>query len=444
MRLFHHKSVEALGQILLELILVMPVMMLITVYAVPTWGNGWFWFVMLPSCALFGWGMSSLFHFKKEALWLIGFLLCTAGIYIATGPHQREILILYVIGYAAFARGYRVTSSSNRYQFIENSTLYTLGLILYVVIFILSLFLPELKQLQGMLAAMGAAALLSVAFLLNRRMLGKVNYSDMNQVSVPQHVLHMNKRYVMIFLAAIFTISLLIFSSVMGGLWRVIRYALSLLSSQEQEPVQEEIADEPVNPLELLPIGEEQGTSPFWEWMEKIMIASVYVLLVCAIILLIVWLFRNLIQRWFPRLWAVLKQFLTREREEAADEDYRDEHFNTLEWDKLKNELKLPFHQLIHRFKRKPEKLSDYPNNRERVRFLYRSKLREAAVKGYEPLESHTSQETLAEIAKLTANENERKQLSKLALSYDAARYGDAELKDDQVQPLLQTHKNKK
>ena len=444
MRLFHHKSVEALGQILLELILVMPVMMLITVYAAPTWSNGWFWFAVLPGCALLGWGMSCLFHFKKEVLWLIGFLLCTAGIYIATGPHPREILILYVMGYAAFARGYRVTSSSNQHQFSDNSIIYAMGLLLYIVIFILSLFLPELKQLQGMLAAMGAAALLSVAFLLNRRMLGKVNYSDMNQVSVPRHVLHMNKRYVMIFLAAIFTISLLIFSSVMDWLWKAVRYVLNALSSQEQEPVQEENIDEPVNPMEQLPIGEGQGASPFWEWLEKIVIASVYVLLACAIILLIIWLFRNLIQRWFPRLWAALKQFLTREREEAADGDYRDEHFNTLEWDKLKNEMKLPFHQLIRRFKRKSEKLSDYPNNRERVRFLYRSKLREAVVKGYEPLESHTPHETLAEIAKLTANEDERKQLSKLALSYDAARYGDTELKDDQVQPLLQTHKNKK
>ena len=117
--------------------------------------------------------------------------------------------------------------------------------------------------------------------------------------------------------------------------------------------------------------------------------------------------------------------------------DYEDEQFSLLKWDKLKNDLKLPLSNLFRRIKHRSEKISDYQSNRDRVRFLYRSTVREAEARGYEPQQSLTPQETLAEIAKRGADPQEKEKLNLLAEAYNVARYGEEELKDAALQPLL-------
>ena len=437
------KGIHSLGQILLELVLVMPPTLLIAVYLSPTWSNVWLWFGIITASALIGFIFQSFIHVKKEGLWLTLFLLCAVGLYFVTGLHQGiHVIILFIIGYVAFARGFKVASGQEHAS--AYSTIYACGLAVHALVFLVSMIRSEWRQLQPLLAVLGIIALFSVTFLLNRKQLGKANYSDMNHVAVPQYVLRLNMRYVVIFLGSIFILATLLFSSMMDGLWQAFRRMMNSLLSNQTEPPPEQVMETPASPFELPAAGEEQSANLFWVWLERIVSITVAVILICCVTFLILWLFRNLIQRWFPRLWEALRRFLTQERVETPDMDYEDQHFSLLQWDKLKNELKLPFNNLLRRMKHKPDRLSDYQTNRDRIRFLYRSKVREAEEAGYKPQPSLTPKETLSELADRGADSEEKKQIDQLTSLYNTARYSEEEIRDEHLQTLLQANRNKK
>lgn len=435
--------IQALAQILLELVLVMPVILLIAAYVSPVWSQVVLWITVISASAWLGFLIQSIFHLKKEGLWLTIFFIGTVGLYIVSSLHHGiPGLLLYTLGYVTFARGFKVASSP--VQASAYIVIYSCGLAVHALLFLVSMSRAEWRQLQPLLAVLGIIALFSVTFLLNRHQLVRANYSDMNQVAVPKYVLRMNTRYVVIFLGSIFIIATLLFSSMMDRLWQALRDWLNTLLSRENKPQQEPVSESPAGSSEWLPAVEEQSPSPFWEWLEKLVGVVVSIVLICGVIVLMLWLCRNLIQRWFPRLWALLRRLLTQERGESPAMEYEDEHFSLLQWEKLKNELKLPLHHLFRYMQRKPERISDYHTNRDRIRFLYRSKVREAATKGYAPEPSLTPKEILANLADRSANPEENMQLQQLTELYNTARYSTEEIEDEQVHSLLDRIKEDK
>ncbi len=95
----------------------------------------------------------------------------------------------------------------------------------------------------------------------------------------------------------------------------------------------------------------------------------------------------------FPQAWEALRRFLRKREADPEAADYVDEQSSTFEWEKLRRRVMKPLAQTARRWRR--ERYDDLKTNRERVRFLYRERLRQAIGTGIEPDPGRTPKETM-------------------------------------------------
>ena len=141
-----------------------------------------------------------------------------------------------------------------------------------------------------------------------------------------------------------------------------------------------------------------------------------------------------------PALVSLIRRLMNRSfssKKAEGAEGFTDEKENLLAWKELPRMWWQQTMKSWSRGKANEPKWSHLPNNRERIRFLYRVLIQQAAMGGYTYNNAHTPNETEQELSN-------QYQLSSHAVhaitsAYNQARYRDDDLSDLELDQVLQT-----
>ncbi|PZD97063.1 hypothetical protein DNH61_03985 [Paenibacillus sambharensis] len=261
----------------------------------------------------------------------------------------------------------------------------------------------------------GLAALLIIAFRLNRIMLLSANFNEQSDRSLPAMVLNRNRGLILCFLAA--SVLLAAAGQIQRGLeWlrRQLQALLALLSSGESAPPPETPPASTPPPEEMLPPPEGEP-SMFWKWLEVILMYAVQILLVLAAGWVLYKLFRAA-----PGLYRLVSRWLMRfsiRNGEAAYTGYIDD-IETLQ---PKKNWRETVRERLTAARLFGEGWSQWTEER-RIRYLFRKRFAdEARRSGYRYQLSKTPKENMQQISQQpNADMNDRE----LFDWYERVRYG--------------------
>ncbi|WCF08203.1 DUF4129 domain-containing protein [Paenibacillus thiaminolyticus] len=377
---------------LLDYLILFPVLLLISVYAAPDVAGPQLWYGLWPACAAVGAALQSTVRFKRLRLWLLLLFVAGSAALAAVVPIGLPIIAVYAAGFIVFARG--MAAVANRSSFGDTVHWNWAALGIYFLVFALSFFRPELRALQPHLAAVGVLFVFGTLWQMNWGQLNKANYSVEARGSVPAQVMRLNASYVILFFLALVLIVAFTFGSAMDTLMEWTRMLLGwLFSGSENVAVDEPPPPQAAPPMPLFGADANAEPSLFWTLLERLITVVFWVALAVGALAGTWFLLRFLMKKLFPQAWEALLRFLRKREVGPEAADYVDEQSSTFEWEKLRRRVMKPWAQTARRWRR--ERYDDLRTNRERVRFLYRERLRQAIEKGYEPDPSRTPKETM-------------------------------------------------
>ncbi|WCR25983.1 DUF4129 domain-containing protein [Paenibacillus thiaminolyticus] len=431
---------------LLDYLILFPVLLLISVYAAPNVAGPQLWYGLWPACAAMGAVLQCAVRFKRLRLWLLLLFVAGSAALAAVVPIGLPIIAVYAAGFIVFARG--MSAVANRSSFGDTVHWNWAALGIYFLVFALSFFRPELRALQPHLAAVGVLFVFGTLWQMNWGQLNKANYSVEARGSVPAQVMRLNASYVILFFLALVLIVAFTFGSAMDTLMEWTRMLLGwLFSGSENVAVDEPPPPQAAPPMPLFGADANAEPSLFWTLLERLITVVFWVALAVGALAGTWFLLRFLMKKLFPQAWEALLRFLRKREAGPEAADYVDEQSSTFEWEKLRRRAMKPWAQTARRWRR--ERYDDLRTNRERVRFLYRERLRQAIEKGYEPDPSRTPKETMEHLRQWE-REPERGQSvasglgkaytgaaeSTLGEAYTEARYGKRNVPDEVVERL--------
>ncbi|MGG4396849.1 hypothetical protein ABEX25_21335 [Paenibacillus thiaminolyticus] len=377
---------------LLDYLILFPVLLLISVYAAPDVAGPQLWYGLWPACAAVGAALQSAVRFKWLRLWLLLLFVAGSAALAAVVPLGLPIIAVYAAGFIVFARG--MSAVANRSAFGDTIHWNWAALGIYFLVFALSFFRPELRALQPHLAAVGVLFVFGTLWQMNWGQLNKANYSVEARGSVPAQVLRLNASYVILFFLALVLLVAFTFGSAMDTLMEWTRMLLVwLFSGSENVAVGEPPPPQAAPPMPLFGADPNAEPSLFWKLLERLITVVFWVALAVGALAGTWFLLRFLMKKLFPQAWEALLRFLRKGEAEPEAADYVDEQSSTFEWEKLRRRVMEPWAQTARRWRR--ERYGELKTNRERVRFLYRERLRQAIGKGYEPDPGRTPKETM-------------------------------------------------
>lgn len=367
---------------LLDYLILFPVLLLISVYAAPAEAGPLLWSGLWPACAAAGTALQSAARFKRLRLWLLLFFVAGIAALATASPLRLPMIAVYAGGFIVFWRG--TSAVANRQAFRDTVHWNWAGLGIYFLVFALSFFRPELRELQPHLAAVGVLFVFGTLWQMNWAQLNKANYSAEARGSVPSQVVRLNASYVILFFLALVLIVAFTFGSAMDTLMEWTRRLLAWIFSGSEPVAVDEPPPPPAAPQMPL-FGADANAEPslFWKLLERLITVVFWVALTVGALAGIGFLLRFLMKKLFPQAWEALLRFLRKREAEPEAADYVDEQSSTFEWEKLRRRVMKPWAQTARRWRR--ERYDDLKTNRERIRFLYRERLRQAIGKGYEP-----------------------------------------------------------
>ena len=199
---------------------------------------------------------------------------------------------------------------------------------------------------------------------------------------------------------------------------------LFLFSGSEPEVIPEESPADSGGGMDFSQLGLEEKSSAFWDFMEK-------VFLILAVILAAVLLFFL-----FKALFKLFSRLLNRARDYLKGNDstksilsFQDKEESIFDKNRFSDAVKNGWDRLMKNLRRKP-KFSDMPDNRQRVRFLYKLLLINKDEEEKPVKQSSTAREHL-----LGGNATAEKE--KFLSGYEKARYSDHDVSDEEVQAGL-------
>ncbi|WP_374017061.1 hypothetical protein ABU162_23080 [Paenibacillus thiaminolyticus] len=377
---------------LLDYLILFPVLLLISVYAAPDVAGPQLWYILWPACTVMGTALQSAARFKRLRLWLLLLFLAGSAALATVVPLGLPIIAVYAAGFIVFARG--MLAVANRSAFGDTVHWNWEALGIYFLVFTLSFFRPELRALQPHLAAVGVLFVFGTLWQLNWGQLNKANYSVEARGSVPAQVMRLNASYVILFFLALVLIVAFTFGSAMDTLMEWTRMLLGwMFSGSENVAVDEHPPPQAAPQMPLFGADANAEPSLFWKLLERLITVVFWVALAVGALVGAWFLLRFLMKKLFPQAWEALLRFLRKREAEPEAADYVDEQSSMFEWEKLRRRVMKPWAQAARRWRR--ERYDDLRTNRERVRFLYRERLRQAIGTGYEPDPGRTPKETM-------------------------------------------------
>lgn len=368
------------------------------------------------------------------------FLVCVAAGYGLAYLFQTDplhIALCAAIGAPLVYRGIRYTKDGwiSLYPpgvFVITGVMYFIGVPIMTRV---ELMHPYKIALNGL----GFATLILFFFITNRAQLLIATLAGNDSAaasSLSQTVKRSSRIWLIGFIAVIAAIAY--FQQVKQGLLRLLRgilaWLLGLMSSEAPPAVPEASPSAPP-PMELPPAAPHE---PGWFGilMQVIVQIAGYVLMI-ALVLCCLYL---LLKKLAPALLSFIRRFWKRSlRRDQGDvtEGYTDEKEALLDWRELPNLWWRKASSKLWPSSSHDPSWSHLLNNEERIRYLYRLLIGQAAKSGYTFKRSLTPNETGWELTHQT--QLAEASVHALTTAYNRVRYGRETVSDEQLAQVLQT-----
>ncbi|WP_152396839.1 DUF4129 domain-containing protein [Paenibacillus guangzhouensis] len=419
---------------LTEYAMVLPIVLLLHIYLIPESPSHTILLSLVyPVCHWGGQQAKSWIRWQRDTLWLTGGLFLTMTVVVITGQITLTHFIPPLISFSLFARGVRMASRG--VPMWGSVTWYWGALAVYFVIYALTNFLPEMKAYQLPLFIGGVWMIVTTLMMMNQNILHRANMTRDTTTKLPAGILRQNLKYVFALIGITLLFAAMIFGNLMDILMGWFRQVMAWLFNNrttEVEPPRAEPTVTPQMPMEGLEPGE---PSAFMKALEQIVIILFWSAMIIAVVILL-WIgLRYLIKKLFPKFWAALLRFFAQKQEYTPAASYSDERTNLFEWDKLRQRVTQPWEKILARFGQKEAAYAELTNNRDRVRYWYRFKMKRAMRKGFIVQESATPAEILMKVKEWEQHDSSS-DFTDLADAYNASRYSDQDIPDETVERL--------
>ncbi|MZQ82262.1 DUF4129 domain-containing protein [Paenibacillus sp. 5J-6] len=221
---------------------------------------------------------------------------------------------------------------------------------------------------------------------------------------------------------------------IVAGLRAAIAWLLSLMQSVPPPEAPPEPSPSAAPPL--LPPAEAKEPSWLDALFHYIQVVFGY-LIVIALIVLAVYL---IVTKLLPVVNAFLRRLMNRSlssKQEAGSEGFIDEKEALVDWKGLPRLWWQQVRKGRNKERSHAKKWSLLPNNRERIRFLYRILIERAAQSGYAYKEALTPNETEQDLS--LGKQLPSETVHAITLAYNQVRYGETDISDAQLEQVLQS-----
>lgn len=416
---------------LYELLMLLPLLRILDLLAVPAWLDrpGLYAVPVLSVC---GAAASNRLRpmWQRLALALAAgtaWLLADGGGWTSAGA--------FALTAGAVLQGATVMSRARRMEW------YLSGVVIHAAASVLFAASPALRPLQDDGWPASLAVLAVAVFALNHRHLLEAALAENRPKAVPVSIRRHNRLYV----AGLLIVATLLAGGLGGLLWQIVRdVLLAILTwlfrrksvpeprpvpSAEPQPGMPPMFPPPEEPAAWARILNGLALVLGWMMLASALVGAVF--LVCRY-------GGPTLRKWLAAFLAFLNR---RPAAPAPNQGYVDEETGLFSWEETIRRWKDSRIGRLLRSKRR-ERWEDMPDNRARVRFLYRRWLHRLSEAGYRPQRHLTPRETAADaaarqyrVASGVAAGNSVRTL--LALYYEA-RYAEREPTDGEVASLLQ------
>lgn len=421
---------------LLELIIFFPIIVLIQVYVSET--LLWITCLQFLLCYVFGCFFGRIKWLTRT---LYELMLCAgAGLMIAylLQGNNWHSWTCAAIGLLLAYRGIRCIKDGWLSLF-PASIFVTAGLVYFVGVPImarLDLFHPYIGWMNGF----GFCSLVIFFLATNRSQLLSATLAGNERAaasSLSESVKRSSRIWLITLIACIAAVAY--FQQLQQGIGSLLRasiaWLLRLLLS-DPSPDQPLEPSPSAQPLPLPPPAPTREPSWFDMLLHYAQVIFGY-LIVIALILCAIYI---IIAKLTPALVSLIRRMMNRSfrsNKGEGTEGFTDEKENLLAWKELPRMWWQQTMKSWSKGKANEPKWSHLPNNRERIRFLYRVLIQQAAEEGYTYNKAHTPNETELELSN-------QYQLSSQAVhaitsAYNQARYRDDDVSDLELDQVLQT-----
>ena len=413
----------------IELLLVFPLLLLAAVYILPE-SHRVMWVATLPIGYAVGYTLNSLVPFRRIYLQLlVSLLLGALHSYWLFGSSYVAI-VAAAVGLVVVYRGIRLVWVPWSVFFPVN--FYVFGMIVYFIASIVLHFVESFQPYITLLMWAGLAALVVTLLMSNENNMKQETLSGDKEPVIASDMMWKNRLLVVLLLIVIVLVVTIrkLGEAVLGGFRQLIQWLIALFSSPPPPVVTEPAKSPPPKPM-VLPGNEE----PAWwlVWLEMIMYFIVGGLIVLGCLLAIYLILRRL-PRLMQRIVSWLARMLQTENKQKGKIGYEDDIESLMDWEAWNATLVSKWKQLFHRTGR--EKWEDLQDNQQRVRFLYRSWLRQSMRRGYVYKSFLTPKETGEEVQHW--NSSKEPSADSLLSLYEQVRYGDKPIEDPDLQKIKQ------
>ena len=215
------------------------------------------------------------------------------------------------------------------------------------------------------------------------------------------------------------------------ALWQVLRGWLSRLFSGGQEPPEEVPMPAPIEPVLPAEPMEPREPTLFLVVMEYVTKIAVILIAGALAVMALIGLYRA-IRRWLPRMASWLAEWMEGFGARGSGEGVVDEKNSLFDLSAAGERMRGRLRRLTDRLRGREPKWEQLRDNRERMRYLFRTAVFRAVAAGYAFRRSDTPEETGAKWG-THARLSERDTDLLIGL-YNRARYGKGEIDDDEVE----------
>ncbi|MDF2964157.1 MAG: hypothetical protein K0S39_5892 [Paenibacillus sp.] len=421
-----------------ELLLGLPLLLITAAYTLPDDNSLGLWLTALLLSYAAGFAGGSLLSFKKRYQLLI-FVMGIGALeaYLVFGTSYGFYLGMLIAALLT-SRGVKFVNAA--WHTVFPVSCFGIGLLLYFLSSVFMPFFPAFQPYLPWLLWCGLAALAISLLMTNQSMMKQETLSGDKEPVLAAAVIWQNRILVFIALAVII-IAVLFRKIQQAVLWlkeQLLAWLRELLSRTPDPPASNKTEQAPAN---LGGLGEGGQAAPWLIWLEKAFMVVMWAVLAA----LVLWLLYNVCRK-LPKLLKVLYMkllaLLNRKELRKGPGGYEDDVESLMDWQALRDSMASRMKGWLPRKAQPRVKWDDLKDNRERVRYLYRSWIQKAVGNGYLPQRFLTAKETIQDIQ---SRDNKHRQPPDTLISlYEQVRYSDKAAAEKEVSRLKQSMDMKK
>ncbi|MBP3950428.1 hypothetical protein [Bacillus suaedae] len=420
-------------QAFLELLMCLPILLFIGLSVLSKSFLTW-WMLSLPLVFLIGY----VFRLSvKGARWKSVVFAIVFGLSLSLIPMSNLVsfcilFILYIcITYRGSLYAERDYDELFKIQFLWAGALpvYFVGAFFYQ-------YFDRLKPFSFLVTSAGIAILIITLFLSNSEMLKKASYSKETRPTINKMLKRQNRLYISLTILLIMILTNL--SMIKEGLWlltkMIVKGIVLFVSIFKSEKVEEEKVPEINQPV--MPPAEEESRSMFATTLLQIIDYALYGLVILFLVFIGYLLIKKVklfVRDLYDKFIRLLKRIVTRSEGTDGLNLYTDEKENLVDLKEWKQQWRSQLEKYMSSFLKTRVNWEKLTNN-EKVRYVYRQKLKNHRIQSAVTKLSDTPHEKITKLREQYPEEDIG--LDKLDRLYGQARYGNVELTEQELKAI--------